>query len=165
MRKLRSSPQRRQRGATLIMGIVFLTLLMLSVTIAFRMSNNNLKAVGNMQSQAEAEASAERAIERVISNDAIFLAPAATNLAKDEYDVTVAVAPPECIRSVAIEANTSPDSNPNIYIQNLPPGSNSGYVETHWNIAATATGASTGSKVVVNQGVRIVMQSDPNPCP
>ena len=165
MRKLRSSPQRRQRGATLIMGIVFLTLLMLSVTIAFRMSNNNLKAVGNMQSQAEAEASAERAIERVISTDSIFLAPAATNVAKDEYDVTVAVAAPECIRSVAIEANTSPDANPNIYIQNLPPGSNSGYVETHWNIPATATGVSAGSRVVVNQGVRIVMQSDPNPCP
>ena len=48
---------RRQRGATLIMSIVFLTLLMLSVAVAFRMSNNNLKAVGNMQSQIEADAS------------------------------------------------------------------------------------------------------------
>lgn len=165
MKPLRSAFPRRQRGATLVMGIVFLTLLMLSVTIAFRMSNNNLKAVGNMQAQAEAQASAERAIERVISSDTVFLAPAQTDLPKDEYDVTVSVAPPACTRSVAIEANTSPDSNPNIYIQNLPPGSNSGYVETHWNIAATATGASTGARVVVNQGVRIVMQSDPNPCP
>jgi Tfp pilus assembly protein PilX len=165
MKKLRSIPLRRQRGATLVMGIVFLTLLMLSVTIAFRMSNNNLKAVGNMQAQSEAEASAERAIEQVISTDTLFLAPAPTNLAKDEYDVAVSVAAPQCIRSVAIEANTSPDSNPNIYIQNLPPGSNSGYVETHWNIAAEATGASTGARVVVNQGVRLVMQADPNPCP
>jgi Tfp pilus assembly protein PilX len=165
MKKLRPTPLRRQRGATLIMGIVFLTLLMLSVTIAFRMSNNNLKAVGNMQAQSEAEASAERAIERVISTDTIFLAPAVTDFAKDEYDVAVSVAPPACIRSVPIEANTSPDANPNIYIQNLPPGNNSGYVETHWDIAATATGASTGSKAVVHQGVRIVMQSDPNPCP
>ena len=165
MRNLPSASMRRQRGATLVMGVVFLTLLMLSVTIAFRMSNNNLKAVGNMQSQAEAEASAERAIERLISTDTIFLAPAATNVAKDEYDVTVALAAPQCLRSVAIEANTSPDANPNIYIQNLPPGNNSGYVETHWDIAATATGASTGARAVVHQGVRLVMQSDPNPCP
>lgn len=165
MRTFRSKLPCRQRGATLVMGIVFLTLLMLSVTIAFRMSNNNLKAVGNMQAQSEAEASAERAIEGVISTDNVFLAPAPTSLAKDEYGVTVSVAAPECTRSVAIEANTSPDSNPNIYIQNLPPGSNSGYVETHWDIAATATSASTGARAVVHQGVRLVMQADPNPCP
>ena len=165
MRTFRSTLPRRQRGATLVMGIVFLTLLMLSVTVAFRMSNNNLKAVGNMQAQSEAEASAERAIERVLSTDDVFLAPAPTNVAVDEYGVTVSVAAPECIRSVAIEANTSPDSNPNIYIQGLPPGSNSGYVETHWDITATATGASTGAKAVVHQGVRLVMQADPNPCP
>ncbi|TFZ02133.1 hypothetical protein EZ313_12685 [Ramlibacter henchirensis] len=165
MRTLPCSSRRRQRGATLVMGIVFLTLLMFSVAVAFRMSNNNLKAVGNMQSEAEAEASAERAIERLISSDTIFLAPAATNVAQDEYGVTVALGAPECIRSVAIEANTSPDSNPNIYIQNLPPGNNSGYVDTHWDIAATASGAGTGARVVVHQGVRLVMQSDPNPCP
>jgi len=155
---------RRQRGATLIIGIIFLALLMLSVTIAFRMSSNNLKAVGNMQAEAEAEASAERAIEQVLSTDTIFLAPAPVTIAKDEYDVTVSVAKPECLRSVAIEAHTSPDAMPNIYIQNLPAGSNSGYVETHWDIAATATGASTGARVVVHQGVRLVMQADPDPC-
>ncbi|AEG92618.1 hypothetical protein [Ramlibacter tataouinensis] len=161
----RRHPGHRQRGATLVMGIVFLTLLMLSVTIAFRMSNNNLKAVGNMQSQAEAEASAERAVEQLISTDGIFLAPAATNVPQDEYGVTVAIAAPECTQGVFVEAYTSSDPNANYYSPQLAPGSNSGYMETHWNIAATASGAGSGARVVVNQGVRLIMQSDPNPCP
>ena len=154
-----------QRGATLVMGIIFLTLLMLTVTVAFRMSNTNLKAVGNMQSQAEAEAAAERAIERLISSDAIFLAPAATNVAADAYGVAVSIAAPECIRAVPVNANTSPDSTPNIYQQGVVNAANSGYLETHWDIAATATGGLTGARVQMHQGVRLVMPADPNPCP
>lgn len=164
MKKSLRRSAHQQRGATLIMAIVFLTLLMLSVTVAFRMSSNNLKAVGNMQATAEAEASAERAIEQLISTDNIFLAPAATSVPADEYGVTVSIAKPECLRSVNIEANTSPDSMPNIYVEGMSPSSNSGYVETHWDVPATATGGSSGARVVVHQGVRIVMQADPNPC-
>lgn len=156
---------RAQRGATLVMGIIFMTLLMLTVTIAFRMSNTNLKAVGNMQSQAEADAAAERAIERAISSDTIFVAPAATNFPADEYGVAVAIAPPTCIRAVPVNANTSPDSTPNIYQQGVTPASSSGYVETHWDIAATASGGTTGATVEMHQGVRLVMPADPNPCP
>jgi hypothetical protein len=156
---------RAQRGATLVMAIIFMTLLMLGVTIAFRMSSTNLKAVGNMQSQVEAEGAAERAIERLISSDTIFFAPATTNVPADEYGVAVTVAAPECIRAVPVNANTSPDSTPNIYQQGVVNAANSGYVETHWNIAATASGGATGARVEMNQGVRLVMPADPNPCP
>jgi Tfp pilus assembly protein PilX len=153
-----------QRGATLVMGIIFLTLIMLSVTVAFRLSQNNLKAVGNMQSQAEAEASAEAAVEKLISTDSIFLAPAATNVPVDAYGVTVAIPAPACIRTVAINANTSGDATPNIYIEGVPIGG-SGYLETHWDIAASATGGATGANVETHQGVKVILPSDPNPCP
>jgi Tfp pilus assembly protein PilX len=154
---------RRQRGATLVMGIIFLTLLMLSVTVAFRMSSNNLKAVGNMQSQAEAEAAAEAAIEKLISTDTVFLAPAATTVPEDSYGVSVAIAPPACVRSVAVDVSNSADANPNIYLEGVT--LSSGYVETHWDIAATASGAATGARVETHQGVKIILPSDPNPCP
>lgn len=163
MKNMRRSP-RRQRGATLVMGIIFLTLLMLSVTVAFRMSNNNLKAVGNMQSQAEAEASAEAAIEKLISTDAPFLAPVKTDVAADSYGVAVTIAKPECVRSVVVDVSTSADATPNIYLQDVNPLSGSGYVETHWDIAATASGGATGAKVETHQGIKIVLPADPNPC-
>ncbi len=156
---------RRQRGATLVMGILFLSLLMLAVTVAFRMSHSNLQAVGNMQSQAEAEAAAEAAVEKVISTDAIFLAPAGSTVPADAYKVAVSIAKPECVRAVPVDASTSADTTPNIYLQNVTPTSASGYMETHWDIAATATSAATGAKVEMHQGVKIILPADPNPCP
>lgn len=156
---------RRQRGATLVMGIIFLILLMLSVTVAFRMSHNNLKAVGNMQSQAEAEAAAGAAVEKLISTDAIFLAPVATTVPADAYGVAVSIAVPECTRSIPVDASTSADTTPNIYLQGITPASASGYAETHWDIAATASGAATGAKVEMHQGIKIILPADPSPCP
>jgi hypothetical protein len=154
-----------QRGATLIMGVIFLTLIMLSVAVAFRMSNNNLKAIGNMQAEGEAKAAAERAIEKVISSDTVFKTPAATTVATDAYGVSVSLAAPTCIRAVSVDAQTSADTTPNIYLRNVTPASASGYMETHWDVAATATSAATGANVEIHQGVRLVMPADPNPCP
>jgi len=117
---MRTAAPRTQRGATLIVAIIFLTLLMVTVTIAFRMSNVNLKAVGNMQAQSEAEAAAIKAVETVISSDAKFLAPAATDVAADEHGVQVRVDAPVCIRSSPVYVPTSPDATPNIYIDGHP---------------------------------------------
>jgi len=159
---VRKSP-RRQRGATLVMGIIFLTLLMLSVTVAFRMSSNNLKAVGNMQSQAEAEASAEAAIETLISTDNVFRVPVETNVAADSYGVAVTIAPPACVRSVPVDVSNSADANPNIYLEGVT--LSSGYSETHWDLTATASGGATGARVETHQGIKIILPADPNPCP
>jgi hypothetical protein len=148
------------------MGIIFLTLLMLSVAVAFRMSNNNLKAVGNMQSQAEAEAAAEAAIENLMSTEASFKVPVvATNVPADAYGVAVSIAAPACVRSIPVDASTSADTTPNIYLQNVTPASASGYMETHWDIAATASSGVTGAKAEIHQGVRIILPAEPNPCP
>jgi hypothetical protein len=129
------------------------------------MSNNNLKAVGNMQSQAEAEAAAEAAIEILMSTETSFTAPVATNVPADAYGVAVSVAAPQCVRSVPVDASTSADTTPNIYLQNVTPTSASGYVETHWDVAATASSGVTGAKAEIHQGVKIILPADPNPCP
>jgi hypothetical protein len=161
---MRTHARRAQRGATLIIAIIFLTLLMVTVAIAFRMSNVNLRAVGNMQGQAEAQSAAEKAIERLISSDAIFVTPAATNVPADEHGVTVSIPAPQCIRATPVYVPTSGDATPNIYIEGQP-FTTSGYVDTHWNITARAEGAATGAKVEIHQGVRLVLPDDPNPCP
>jgi Tfp pilus assembly protein PilX len=161
---MRTTAARAQRGAALVVALIFLMLLMATVAIAFRMSNTNLKAVGNMQGQAEAQAAAEKAVERLISSDAIFVTPAATTQAADEHGVTVTIAAPECIRTTPVYVPTSGDATPNILIEGNS-FSSSGYVDTHWNIRAVAEADATGARVEVNQGIRLVMPETPNPCP
>jgi hypothetical protein len=65
---------------------------------------------------------------------------------------------------VAVEAGTSADATPNIYLNGVA-ALTAAYMETQWDIAATATGAATGAKVETHQGVKIILPSDPNPCP
>lgn len=162
--KLRTSFH-AQRGATLVMGLILLAVLMLSATVAFLMSNSNLKSVGNMQSRSEAAASADAAVEKLISTDAIFLAPAVTAVPADVQGVTVSIAAPVCFKAAVVEVNSSADTTPNIYQQGVTPTTGSGYVSTDWDIAATASNGATGAKVETHQGVRLIMPADPNPCP
>ena len=99
---MRTLAPRAQRGATLMVAIIFLSVLMVAVAVAFRMSNINLKAVGNMQGQVEAEAAANKAIESAISTAATFTTPAASAVPADEHGVTVSIAQPQCIRSTPV---------------------------------------------------------------
>lgn len=156
---------RRQHGATLVTGLILLTLLMLSVSVAFLMSNTNLKSVGNMQSRAEAAAAAEAAVENLISTDTIFLAPAQTNVPANAQGVAVSIATPTCMTSVPVDAQSSGDPLYQLYQQGVSPTLGSGYVLTDWDIAATASNAATGASLETHQGVRIILPADPNPCP
>lgn len=153
-----------QRGATLVMGLILLAILMLSVSGAFLMSNNNLKSVGNMQSRAEAAAAADAAVEKLISSDAIFLSPAVTTVPADDHGVAVTIAAPECVKSVALDASNSADATPNIYQQDVTLTAASGYLETDWDISTTASNGATSARVETHQGIKIILPADPNPC-
>jgi Tfp pilus assembly protein PilX len=157
--------RRKQRGATLITGLVLLTLMMLAVSVSLVMSNNNLQSVGNMQSRAQAHAAAEVALETVISTDTIFKTPVAVNVGPDQHGVSVAIDAPTCVMSVPVNVNISADTAPNIYQQGVTLLAGSGFVETNWNLRAVATNADTGVVVESNQGIKIVLPADPNPCP
>lgn len=156
---------RAQRGATLVTGLILLTLLTLSVSVAFVLSNNNLKSVGNMQSRAEAAAAAEAAVEKLISSDAIFLAPAATTAPANEQGVAVSIAAPTCVKTVPVDAQSSADATPTLYQQGVKAAVASGYMLTDWEIVATATSAAAGASVETHQGIRIMLPAEPNPCP
>src|SRR5687767_15685442 len=64
----RSALVHRQRGATLVVGLIMLVLITLMVTSAFTLSNTNSKSVGNMQIRNEAIAAANKAIEQVVNS-------------------------------------------------------------------------------------------------
>lgn len=153
----------RQRGATLIVGLIMLVLITLMVTTAFMLSSTNLKSVGNMQYRVEAIAAANLAIEQVISSDAIFFAPADKTITVGDYSVKVKA--PVCLYATEVEAGTSDDLNPNILNEKDGGGGGvPGFLDTYWDIAATVDDAKSGTRVTTHQGVKITLPSDPNPC-
>ena len=159
---------RRQRGATLIVGLIMLVLITLMMLTAFMLSSSNLKSVGNMQHRAEAIAAANVAIEQVISSDTIFITPAAQTVVVGAY--SVAVAAPRCLYTTPVVIPPRGGSaDPNSIMFNV--GSSgaleivAGYLDTYWDIAATVQDGLSGASVEAHQGVRIRLPDSPNPCP
>lgn len=145
----------RQRGATLIVGLIMLVLLALIVVNAFTLSSSNLKAVGNMQVRDEAVAAANRAIELVTSSP-FTDPPTAQSINVDlnqdgTTDYVVAVAVPTCVRATA-SASAAPSD------VELGPGMSVGSTwNTDWEIDATVSDSATGASARVRQGVRVLL--------
>lgn len=152
LRTRRRSHAASQRGATLIVGLIMLVLITLVVVNAFTLSASNLKSVGNMQVREEAIASANQAIETLISSNftnALGAQNFSVDINKDgSNDYTVAVAIPICTR--ALQASVGAPSS--------IPGMSSGATwTTEWDIAATVTDTASGAFVEVHQGVRVLL--------
>lgn len=149
------TPLRRQRGITLIVGLIMLVLITLLVTAAFTLSSTNLKAVGNMQFRDEAIAAANVAIERVVSED-FTLVPTekseSVNIGGAAY--TVEVAEPTCIKSVGIKS--LPTTDPDYSTCIAGDGTILCY-DTLWELEATVSpvnaAAATGAVATVKQGI------------
>nr|MDP2192432.1 pilus assembly PilX N-terminal domain-containing protein [Rhodoferax sp.] len=145
----------RQRGATLIIGLIMLVLITLIVVNAFTLSSSNLKSVGNMQVREEALAAANQAVERLISapfTDALGAQEFKVDINKDgNDDYTVAVAVPKCIR--ALKAVTAAPSD-----VEMPVVMSTGSTwNTEWDIDAAVTDLASGAAVRVRQGVRVLL--------
>jgi Tfp pilus assembly protein PilX len=142
----------RQRGATLIIGIILLVLISLIVVNAVTLSSSNLKAVGNMQSRNESVAAANQAIERLIS--AQFYEAVGTQTftvdingdGTDDYSVTLAQ--PVCLgwKQAAVAAPS--DVEMPVTMQYAAE------YQTDWDVQANVADSSTGASVEVHEGVR-----------
>jgi Tfp pilus assembly protein PilX len=142
----------RQRGATLIIGLILLVLISLIVVNAVTLSSSNLKAVGNMQSRNESVAAANQAIERLIS--AQFYEAVGTQTftvdingdGTDDYSVTLAQ--PVCLgwKQAAVAAPS--DVEMPVTMQYAAE------YQTDWDVQANVTDGSTGASVEVHEGVR-----------
>lgn len=77
----------RQRGSTLLMGLIMLVLLTLMGLAAVNSATSNMKVVGNMQYQQEALGAAQVAINKVMSKGSYFSDPS-TAPTSDTVDVT-----------------------------------------------------------------------------
>ena len=165
---------RNQRGAALIIALIMLVLITLTVTTAFTTSTSSLKAVGNLQTRNEAVASANRAIEEVVTSllppapdgTPSLVVPVATASAVDldndgKTDYTVQVAAPACARASQVTGTSGTQTGPG----GITGGASSDPVMAGvpdqyngvWDIQATVTDSATGTAVVVRQGVRMLL--------
>jgi hypothetical protein len=127
----------RQKGvATIFVAMILLILITLLVTSAYTLSTINLKAVGNMQLREEAIAAANKAIELSLGNE-LWTFPAQSldiDINNDSVnDYLVFIAAPVCVRATPANWNAV------------------------WELDATATEESSGTRVRVRHGVRILM--------
>lgn len=141
-----------QRGATLVVALIMLTLITLVVISAFTLSSSNLKAVGNMQARDEAIAAANQAIELVVSSsftDAPVAQEVNVDINKDGVnDYTVAIAPPKCIKATEVP-------NPDKCDEDLKELCAENDWHTSWDLQATVGDPASGASVVIHQGVRV----------
>lgn len=137
----------RQRGVTLVVGLIFLLVFSLLAVSALRFSSVNLKIAGNAQAQVEATSAAQIAVEQVLDSIASFYTPlVARDFEVDidndgDVDYDVAVAAPECLMMTATPG----------YSANF-----SGFApqDGYWDVQAVATDPRTGVSVTVHQGVK-----------
>ncbi|MBE0472945.1 hypothetical protein [Rhodoferax sp.] len=148
---------RRQRGATLIVGLIMLVLITLMMVSAFMLSGTNLKAVGNMQYRDEAIAAANVAIERVVSTDFMLSPVESTETVTIGGAVyTVKVETPVCIKSIGITLLPNTDHD---YDTCVVGGENPTPMcfDTVWEIEATVSptgaAATTGAVATLRQGI------------
>ena len=144
----------RQKGvATIFVAMILLILITLLVTSAYTLSTINLKAVGNMQVREEAIAAANKAIELSLGNE-LWTFPAQSldiDINNDSVnDYLVFIAAPVCVR--ATRANITTASSVTL----LGFSSTSAW-NAVWELDATATEESSGTRVRVRQGVRVLM--------
>lgn len=151
--------QTAQRGVvTIFVAMILLILITLMVVTAFSLSTMNLKAVGNVQTRNEAIAAAEKSIELAI--DGSFWEPGpgvvqefdidVDHDTRDDYRVTIAV--PTCVRATRVNLSV-------VHSEELIKfGGASGW-NTIWDLDATSVDQSSGTRVRVRQGVRVLMSN------
>lgn len=159
---MKPAPASRQRGVTLIVGLIMLILITLMVTTAFTLNMSNLKSVGNMQFRNESIAAANKAIEQFIATNfttGFVSVPAATTITFDinndaNIDYRIGVFQPTCVEAMTVTTSINTA---------LCGGQRAGALagcplpnwSTLWDLQARVQDVATGSTVTVRQGMRI----------
>ena len=180
----------RQRGATLLVALIMLVVLMLFVASSMNTANTNLKVVGNMQAKSEALAASQQAIETTLSTPQFISTPSnavlnpcggvantlcayVTGASTPEYTTTLAPQP-ACV-------TVKPIYNSELNLSNMEDlGCSAGQSQqfgvagavtgaslcsyTVWEINAVTIGANSGASVTVTQGVGVRVSTDDASC-
>lgn len=144
----------RQRGSTLLVALVMLVLLTLTAISAMNASTGSIQVVGNAQFREEANAVAQQAIEKVMSNKNFTLAPPAQQTfdingdGTPDYNVTFTPAP-------VCTSHYYADPKLNVLDVNCK-----GLIKcdwTLWDVTAVVTDINgSGAASTIHQGIRVI---------
>ncbi len=172
---------KRQRGATLVVALIFLVLLCLFAISAYLLSTTHLRIVGNMQARSEGEAAAQVALEQAISTPTFAQNPAlaaSVPLVVDQggASYTVRLTPtPTCYRVRAVKNSELDPTNasdascirsstvqmPGVIQPSLPQAGQladtSLCADTEWDIRAEVSDSRSQTLVALHQGAAIRM--------
>ncbi len=162
----------RQRGATLVVGLIMLVLLTLHALAAYTTGSTQLRIVGNLHERQSARAAANAALGLVLSTSAFVTQPASIAAAPISIDIDgdtvsdirVSVTP-TCSAALPLrERELDPDVAEDLQcIAGTAFGSGSLCVTSHWNLRATALpaagAAATGVTAEIHQGAAVRLDS------
>jgi len=168
---MKASP-RRQKGATLLIGLIMLVLLTLMAITSFNLGKSNLQIVGNMQFRNETLRAAEEAVEAAISTPGSVSIASASSVdvnADGTPDVSVTITP--TLVQANIKKNSALDLNdPGQLGCTLGAAQAFGIVgaatgnslcaATLYDLQVVAKEASTNASVELHQGVSIQVPAD-----
>jgi hypothetical protein len=142
---------RRQRGATLVVGLIMLVLITLMMAGTFTLSTSNVKSVGNMQFRNEAIASANQAIEGALGLAFMPTQPVPIDVNRDGYPDHAVQLFRTCVSAALIPGTAVGGAGCSV---TLPcPAAQQEYMVV-WDYDANVIDAATGTSVRVRQGIR-----------
>jgi Tfp pilus assembly protein PilX len=170
------SARNRQSGMTLVVGLIMLAVLTLMVVSAIRFGNINLRIAGNAQTEAEASAATQVALEAMLKDAAA--AENLSNLTNKTLTVStggttypVSVLKPVCILTKSIKnSQLDPTKSADRACFSSTTGGGADQMFTsgggltalpsackdqQWDIAASVTDTATGATVSMLQGFAV----------
>lgn len=164
---------KRQRGATLLVALIMLVLMMLAAVMSFKAGRTNTLVVGNQQARQVTTETARAALEEVASRALFAESPAAVfgNSNVKNYDINgdgtadvkVELKPQPCIKNytkVDVDLNDSTSygcvggAQQNFGVEGGAAWGTT-CADVIWEVAAVATDAVTETSSTVAQGIRI----------
>ncbi len=162
----------RQRGATLIIGLIMLVLLTLMAISSFNLGKSNLQIVGNMQFRNETLRAAEQTVETAISTPAAVSVPSTANVdvnGDGVPDVVVNITPTltqaQVKKNSALhlsdpaEVGCSLGQAQSFGVEGAATG-NSLCAAAMYDLRVTATEAATNTSVELHQGIALQVPAD-----
>lgn len=163
---------RRQRGATLLVGLIMLVLLTLMAVTSFNLGKSNLQIVGNMQFRNETVRAAEEAVEAAISMPTSVTIASAYTIdvnADGTPDVSITITP--TLQQAYVKKNSALDlTDPGQLGCTLGQAQAFGVVgaatgnslcaATLYDLKVMATEAATNTSVELHQGVSVQVPAD-----
>ena len=151
-----SNPARRQRGVTLLISLIMLTMLTVFAAAMIRLSSSNMLIAGNMAVQHALRDTLQQAIETDLNSAGFFndvvnstgpWAGGATTYAENKasynnYSITLHI--PVCLKAQPAAGYSALSSA-------------TGLEDTYWEVQADGSDPATGASLSLVQGIKITL--------